>query len=166
MITILDNTIEVLEVLLVLDLFIPLLLYVALLSLSLLAVSTCRWGPSAPESTSPVGSWSADLSRQHLRWLDLSDSYSASSPIWRSHSIRARSPRSGISSQINIVKQSLNNIKNADNISRANWSYLDNKGKQKSRRKRKAKQDRNPYLPICRIKTKATKSLKPGTSLK
>jgi hypothetical protein len=56
MITILDSTIEVLEVLLVLDLSIPLLLCVALLSLSLLAASTCRWGPGAPESTSPVGS--------------------------------------------------------------------------------------------------------------
>jgi hypothetical protein len=56
MITILDSTIKVLEVLLVLDLFIPLLLCVVLLSLSLLAVCTCRWGPGAPESTSPVGS--------------------------------------------------------------------------------------------------------------
>jgi hypothetical protein len=56
MITILDNVIEVLEVLLVLDLFIPLLLCVALLSLSLLAACICRWGPGAPESTSPVGS--------------------------------------------------------------------------------------------------------------
>jgi hypothetical protein len=56
MITILDNTIKILEVLLVLDLFIPLLLYIALLSFSLLAVCTCRWGPGAPESTSPVGS--------------------------------------------------------------------------------------------------------------
>jgi hypothetical protein len=67
MITILDSTIEVLEVLLVLDLFIPLLLYIALLNLSLLAACTCRWGPGAPESISPVGSESADLSRQHLR---------------------------------------------------------------------------------------------------
>jgi hypothetical protein len=40
MITILDNTIKVLEMLLVLDLFIPLLLCVALLSLSLLAACT------------------------------------------------------------------------------------------------------------------------------
>jgi hypothetical protein len=56
MITILDSIIEVLEVLLVLDLFIFLLLYVALLSLSLLAVCICRWGPGAPESTSLVGS--------------------------------------------------------------------------------------------------------------
>jgi hypothetical protein len=56
MITILDNTIKVLEVLLVLKLSIPLLLCVALLSLSLLAACTCRWGPGAPESTSPVGS--------------------------------------------------------------------------------------------------------------
>jgi hypothetical protein len=40
MITILDSTIEVLEVLLVLDLSIPLLLCVALLSLSLLAACT------------------------------------------------------------------------------------------------------------------------------
>jgi hypothetical protein len=56
MITILDNTIKVLEVLLVLDLFILLLLCVALLSLSLLAVCICRWGHDAPESTSPVGS--------------------------------------------------------------------------------------------------------------
>jgi hypothetical protein len=40
MITILDSTIEVLEVLLVLDLFIPLLLFVALLNLSLLAACT------------------------------------------------------------------------------------------------------------------------------
>jgi hypothetical protein len=56
MITILDSTIEVLEVLLVLDLFIPLLLYVTLLSLSLLAVCIYRWAPGAPESTSPVGS--------------------------------------------------------------------------------------------------------------
>jgi hypothetical protein len=56
MITILDNTIKILEVLLVLDLFIPLLLCVAFLSLSLLAACTCRWGPGAPESTSPVGS--------------------------------------------------------------------------------------------------------------
>jgi hypothetical protein len=37
MITILDSTIEILEMLLVLDLSIPLLLYVAFLSLSLLA---------------------------------------------------------------------------------------------------------------------------------
>jgi hypothetical protein len=56
MITILDNTIKILKVLLVLDLSIPLLLYVALLSLSLLTVFTYRWGPGAPESTSPVGS--------------------------------------------------------------------------------------------------------------
>jgi hypothetical protein len=56
MIIILDSIIKVLEVLLVLDLFISLLLYVAFLSLSLLAVCTCRWGPGAPESTSPVGS--------------------------------------------------------------------------------------------------------------
>jgi hypothetical protein len=76
MIKILDNTIEILEILLVLDLFIPLLLCVALLGLSLLAGCTWRWGPGAPKSTSPVGSWSADLSRQHLRWLDLSDSSS------------------------------------------------------------------------------------------
>jgi hypothetical protein len=56
MITILDNTIEILKVLLVLDLFIPLLLYVALWNLNLLAICTCRWGPGAPESISPVGS--------------------------------------------------------------------------------------------------------------
>jgi hypothetical protein len=56
MITILDSTIKVLEVLLVLKLSIPLLLYVAFLSLSLLAACTCRWGPGASESTSPVGS--------------------------------------------------------------------------------------------------------------
>jgi hypothetical protein len=56
MITILDSTIKILEVLLVLDLFIPLLLYVPVLNLSLLAACTCRWGPGAPESTSPVGS--------------------------------------------------------------------------------------------------------------
>jgi hypothetical protein len=56
MITILDSTIEILEMLLVLDLFIPLLLCVAFLSLSLLAVCICRWGSGAPESTSPVGS--------------------------------------------------------------------------------------------------------------
>jgi hypothetical protein len=40
MITILDNTIKVLEMLLVLDLLIPLLLYITLLSLSLLAACT------------------------------------------------------------------------------------------------------------------------------
>jgi hypothetical protein len=74
MITILDSTIKVLKVLLVLKLSIPLLLCVPLLSLNLLTACTCRWGPGAPESISPVGSWSADLSRQHLRWLDLSDS--------------------------------------------------------------------------------------------
>jgi hypothetical protein len=56
MITILDNIIEVLEVLLVLDLFVLLLLCVVLLNLSLLAACICRWGPSAPKSTSPVGS--------------------------------------------------------------------------------------------------------------
>jgi hypothetical protein len=56
MITILDNINEVLEVLLVLDLFIPLLLYVAFLSLSLLAVCIYKWGSDAPESISPVGS--------------------------------------------------------------------------------------------------------------
>jgi hypothetical protein len=56
MITILDNIIQILKVLLVLDLFIPLLLYVPFLSLSLLAVCICRWGPGAPESISPVGS--------------------------------------------------------------------------------------------------------------
>jgi hypothetical protein len=53
MITILDSTIKVLEVLLVLKLSIPLLLCVPLLSLSLLAACTCRWGPGAPESTRP-----------------------------------------------------------------------------------------------------------------
>jgi hypothetical protein len=79
MITILDSTIEVLEMLLVLDLSIPLLLYVALSSLSLLAARSWRWGPGAPESTSPVGSWSADLSRQPLRWLGLSDNSSKNS---------------------------------------------------------------------------------------
>jgi hypothetical protein len=56
MITILDSTIKVLEVLLVLDLFIPLLLCVTFLSLSLLAVCICKWGPDASESISPVGS--------------------------------------------------------------------------------------------------------------
>jgi hypothetical protein len=56
MITILDSIIEVLEVILILDLFIPLLLCVTLLNLSLLAAWICRWGPGAPESTSPVGS--------------------------------------------------------------------------------------------------------------
>jgi hypothetical protein len=56
MITILDSTIKVLEVLLVLDLSIPLLLCVPVFGLSLLAACTCRWGPDAPESTSPVGS--------------------------------------------------------------------------------------------------------------
>jgi hypothetical protein len=56
MITILDSTIEVLEMLLVLDLSIPLLLCVALSSLTLLAARSLRWGPGAPESTSPVGS--------------------------------------------------------------------------------------------------------------
>jgi hypothetical protein len=80
MITILDSTIEILEVLLVLDLFIPPLLCVALLSLSLLAACTWRWDPGASESISPVGSWSADLSRQHLRWLDLSDNMRLKKP--------------------------------------------------------------------------------------
>jgi hypothetical protein len=56
MITILDNTIKVLKVLLVLKLSIPLLLCVAFFNLSLLAACICRWGPGAPESTSPVGS--------------------------------------------------------------------------------------------------------------
>jgi hypothetical protein len=56
MIKIWDNTIEILKVLFVLDLFIPLLLYIILSNLSLLAACTCKWGPGAPESTSPVGS--------------------------------------------------------------------------------------------------------------
>jgi hypothetical protein len=51
-----NSTIEVLKVLLVLNLLIPLLLCVALLSLNLLAACTCRWGPGASESTSPVNS--------------------------------------------------------------------------------------------------------------
>jgi hypothetical protein len=56
MITILDSTIKILEVLLVLDLSIPLLLCVPVLSLSLLAACICRWGPGAPESINPVNS--------------------------------------------------------------------------------------------------------------
>jgi hypothetical protein len=65
-----------------------------------------------------------------------------------------------------VVKQPFNNIRSADNILRANWSYLSDKGGQKLKKRQKIKQNRNTYLPICRIKTKATKSVEPGINLK